>query len=315
MPKKKTYAKKISFRKKGFLDLPFSWIFALIVGAIILFGAIYFATRASNVANTASSAQAGASLVNLLSPLENGVGSANMITITLPLNSRIDHQCSSFGNFGKDTLSVDQLINGKWGGTGVSISSQNKYIFSPVFFQGKTFNVFSEPFNLPFNVADLMYMTNAQTKYCFVNMPLSSETALMNLNQNNFEFSTCSGNATKICFNSNSNCDINVNTNAGTVEKSGSIMYFEGDALMYAAIFSDKSIYECELGRLMKRTSSLTDIYLEKATILQKEGCIPQTNFAGFQNSLNGYNSSEDIFTVSNYANQLENGGYQCNLW
>jgi hypothetical protein len=316
MPKIKRFRQR-NGAKRGFLDLPFSWVFALIVGAIILFGAIYFATRASNVANTESSAQTGSSLLNLLSPLQNGVESANSITINLPVNSIINHQCSTFGNFGTDSISVDQFVNNKWTDTGVKISSENKYIFFPSSLQGKNLNVFSEPFSFPFKVADLMYVTNADTKYCFLNMPTTSRKGLQNLNQGNFEYDNCSNDSVKVCFNSNINCNVNVDTNYRTVTKNGNTVYFQGDALMYAAIFSDQKIYECELGRLMNRTKTLLDIYKEKSANLLKVGCDSSTDFAGFQSDLESFNGSADLYILSNDANNMNsiNSNSGCTLW
>ena len=43
-------------------------------------------------------------------------------------------------------------------------------------------------------------------------------------------------------------------------KKDNGRMYYEGDALMYAAIFSEKEDYECQLDRLMNRAEQLFKI-------------------------------------------------------
>ena len=51
-------------------------------------------------------------------------------------------------------------------------------------------------------------------------------------------------------------------------KKNNSRVVFEGDALMYAAIFSDAETYECNLKRLMNRLGRLAKVYEDKADIV-----------------------------------------------
>ena len=48
--------------KKGFLDISFSWIFAFLIGAMILVGAVYGVNKFSSVKNIENSAELGTAL-------------------------------------------------------------------------------------------------------------------------------------------------------------------------------------------------------------------------------------------------------------
>lgn len=304
--------------KKGFLDISFSWIFALIIGAVIIFGAISFVHRVSDIKSSQNSAEAGTSLVNLLNPLQTVLESSKSITISLPVESKINHFCSTAGNFGQDTFSIQEYLNKKWTNAGVGISTENKYIFTPSVLQSKELYVFSEPFKFPYPVANLMYFSDAQSKYCFVSAPPKIESNLKDLNQSNFEFDNCSVGSTKICFGGQ-NCDINVNLDQKTVTKNGNTMYFDGDALMYGAIFSDKKTYDCEIVRLQKRTKALLSVYTDKSNNLQKIGCDSSlsADFSTFNSELSSFNDTSEIFGIFKTVNDINsiNQNSGCQLW
>jgi len=303
--------------KRGFLDISFSWIFAFLIGAMILTGAIYGINKFSSIKNTQNSAELGVALKNLLTPLESGVETTKSITITLPVLSKINHGCDNYGNFGGETFSLQEKVKNKWTNSGVPISFKDKYIFTPEVFEGQTFNIFSKPFNFPFKVANLIYFSNSKDKYCFVGFSRGTETELKNLNQNNFEFGTCSTGAIKVCLGGNSNCDINVKTSDNSVEKNGEKVYFETDALMYAAIFSDKITYECELKRLMKRADELTDIYSSKSANLIQVGCSSSVDFTLFRQGISNLEDSEDLVFINQAGKNMDsiNKYSGCRLW
>ncbi len=306
-------------KKKGFLDLSFSWIFAFLVGAIILFGAVYTINKISNVKNAENSAELGTALKNLLIPLESGVESAKSISITLPVESKIRHLCDSSGDFGEENISVEEKSKNKWTKTKVPIFFKDKYLFLPKLSKFKKFYVFSKPFEFPFKIANLIYFSNAEEKYCFVNPPREIKIELKNLNQDNFEFRDCSENSKKICFGAGSNCDVFVNLNLKEVKRNGEKVYFEGDALMYAAIFSDKQTYECEVKRLMNRTKKLLSIYQEKASNLLQIGCDSSLgeNFNQFRNELSSSTGSENLYLLAETSKEINslNKYSGCTLW
>jgi len=97
-------------------------------------------------------------------------------------------------------------------------------------------------------------------------------------------------------------------------------MYYEGDALMYAAIFSDKEEYECQVKRLMNRAKKLFEIYQDKADfVLQKTECNSEIDMELIQmiSLLNGYHSSQDVEVINILAQniQYKNENAECRLW
>jgi len=86
---------------------------------------------------------------------------------------------------------------------------------------------------------------------------------------------------------------------------------------MYAAIFSDKNTYECQVKRLMKRTSNLADLYDEKGALLAQQGCADSINLQSLANSANSIRDSQDLSNLNPVVNQLkaQNGFANCKLW
>lgn len=309
--------------KRGFLDISFSWIFAFLIGAMILAGAIYGINKFSSLKNTQNSAELGTTLKNLLTPLETGIEGTKSISITLPLNSRISHLCDAGGSFGTETFSVQEKIKNKWTPSGVPVFFSDKYVFLPSSSEGQTYNVFSKSFDFPFKIANLIYFSNSKDIYCFVGLDKNTKLELKNTEQKNFEFDTCSGSSIKVCYDSPGNCDIKIDPMQKTVTKDGKSVYYEGDALMYAAIFSDNATYECEVKRLMKRADELTNIYISKEGNLASRGCSSSVDFSSsvngpsFKSDLENFGSSADLASMVkevNYLNSI-NKNSDCRLW
>lgn len=305
--------------KKGFLDISFSWIFAFLVGGIILFGAIYGVARLTSIQSTQFSAEVGSTFSNLLSPLEAGLESGRSITITLPVESRIENSCETFGDFGSMTLTIRESEREKYSGSGVGISSVNKYLFSPTSIEGKEFFVFAKEFNFPFKVSNLIYVLNSEERYCFLVAPNEVRRELSNFNAPNFEFSDCSPFSKKVCFGRETDCEILVDYTGRTVQKNGQTMHFATDALMYGAIFSDKLNYECQVSRLMKRTKEISDIYYEKSVFLLQVGCDSSVDslLLGFNMDLSGFQNSQDLNLLESQAGMINsiNRNSGCRLW
>ena len=107
----------------------------------------------------------------------------------------------------------------------------------------------------------------------------------------------------KVCFNGE-NCDINVNYITGIVSKKSdnSTVTFYSDALMYGAIFSDKTTYECQLKRLMERETQLSSLYIKKANTLSQIGC--NSNLVSDLTQLSSLSNS---FSSSTNLNEFNN--------
>lgn len=308
-------------KKKGFLQISFAWLFAIIVGAVILFLTIYAVTKTVGTQEAVVGAKTAKEIGVLLNPLETGFEVGKTTQIVFPVETRIYNRCKDVGLFGKQGILISQKSFNKWTATDVEVSFENKYIFSGEYSEGKSFYIFSKPLELPFKVTDLIYLTSFNDNYCFKDAESEISEELEVLGQPNIFLDDCDDLTNKIdvCFADN-DCDVNVNYNAGTVEKNGSTMYFEGDALMYAAIFSSEEIYNCQLQRVMKRVYELSEIYQDKEAFISQRGC--QSNLKNdliiLSNEANKFDDSTDIIDIWNAAQNVEDKNKlnsQCRLW
>jgi len=257
--------------KLGAFEISFAWLFAILVGGFILFLAIFASVKLIGVGEQEVSAKTSKEIGILLNPLETGFESARSASFTLPSETRIFGSCDLEGNFGRQLIRVSQKSFNKWVETDLEVQFLNKFIFNEEFVEGNKFYVFSKPFNFPFKVGDLIYLSSAN--YCFVDAPEQISREIENLNQANLIVEDCSDSSVKVCFSSGSDCNLEVDYTGKSVKKSSGTMYFEDDSLMYAAIFSDKEVYECQIKRLMKKIEKLSKIYQDKIVITSREGC------------------------------------------
>ncbi len=304
---------------KGFLQISFAWLFAIIVGGFILFLAIYASTKIINTEQTSLDAGTAKEIGVLLNPLETGFETGKKNSITLPAETRIYNRCNNNGVFGRQIIKISQKSFDKWTDTNVNVGFSNKYIFSENFVEGKKFFLFSKPFKFPFKVTDLIYLISSDKNYCFVNAPDEIKSELSDLNQENLFTKNCPAKSVKVCFDSK-DCNVSVNYGGGYVEKGNETMYFYSDALMYAAIFSEKEIYECQLKRVMQRGEQLTSLYKDKAEFISREGCNSNLDsdlleLGNLENSLSGSENLNNY--MINLANNLkkENDLAECKLW
>lgn len=306
--------------EKGFLQISFAWMFAIIIGAFILFLAIFASTKIFKTEQLSSDAETAKEIGVLLNPLETGFETGKTTSIKLPSETRIHNRCNNDGFFGRQIIRVSQKSFDEWSDTNVNVGFSNKHIFSENYVEGKKFFIFSKPFNFPFKVADLIYITSSEKKYCFSNAPKEIENEISNLNQENLFSDNCPEESIKVCFDSSANCDIVVNYGGRYVDKNNERMYFYSNSLMYAAVFSDKEIYECQLKRVMQRGEQLALIYKDKAQFISREGCTTNLNQELLELS-NLENQLGDSQNLNNYmvnlANELEakNNLEECKLW
>jgi len=305
--------------KRGYLEISFGWLFALIVGAFILFLAIFASTKIIKTGEIEIDAKTAKQIGVLTNPLETGFESAKSVSMTLPVEARIYARCREDSKFGKQLVQVSQKSFGKWTETDVDVSFANKYIFGENYAEGKKFFIFSKPFEFPFKVADLIYITSSNKKYCFFEAPEEIADEISGISQENLAVENCSENSVKICFQ-RSDCEINVYKTQGYVEKNSNKLYFEGDALMYAAIFSEKTNYECEVKRLMQRVNSLAKIYKDKGDFISRAGCSSSLNnelemlISATENFSGAENLALIIADVQDLGEKNEENS-QCKLW
>ena len=330
----KTKHKKIkkNFRKnKKAFDMPFSWMFAIIVGAVILFLALYATSRFIDVAKYSQYTEAAKSITVLIDPLETGVASALGEVINFKQETRTYYGCyepdASYA-FGRQVLSFSEEsgIKKQWASPGGNITIKNKFIFSEQVEQGKKLYVFSKPFFIGFKVSDIIMISSKE--YCFISSPNIIQESLENLNLRNINLTTninfCSEKSIKVCFETEyAGCDISVYGNEDmtvgyVIKQQGQRLEYIGN-LVYAAIFSDASTYECNLKRLSKKISELAKVYSRKTEVLSSKGCdsiIKQylDTIAGLTDDLSSYSDLNQAYLLSKQMD-TENKQAQCQVY
>jgi len=303
--------------KKGFIQISFPWIFAIIIGIFVLFLAIYGVTKLIKNQQTIQDVKTSKELGILLNPLETGFEENKKTSLTFPVNTRIFLTCKLDENFGKQFIKISQESFNKWTDTNVDVGFSNKYIFANSTIQGKEFVVFSKAFNFPFKITDLNYIIPAEKTYCFINAPKEITEEIQLINFENILVEDCPENSIQVCFDSE-DCNINVNTGLKRINKKDGRVYYEGNALMYAGIFSDKETYECQLKRLMKRLGMLCQIYKDKAFTLSKIGCNTNIDLDNLIYYADNFQSSANLNSLKSFSDEINSKNKQnslCRLW
>jgi len=307
--------------KKGF-EFSFTWLFAIVVGVMILGLAIYGVSKISSNWQYTSDTEIGKKIAILTNPLQSGFAEASYGKIEFNKETKIFNDCYKQG-FGKNEISVSTKseINEEWQQQGGATSVHNKYIFGQG--QAKEFYVFSKPFYFPFKVADLTFLISEE--YCLVDAPVEIENEVSNLNMENIKIGDCAGEIT-VCFGSRG-CDINIygtcsencetEFDEGYVEKSGEKLSYVG-GLMWGAVFSDDNTYECNVKRLMYRSGKACEVFLEKAQLAEARGC--DTNLEtdlSFFKELVSKSGASNLVSVNQVAKEIDdkNSGEVCGLW
>ena len=316
--------------KKGAIEISYSWIFAIFAGVVIVFLALYVSSKLINTGQQTMSAKTGKEIGVLLNPLETDFQSSQSTTITIPVETRINNICDvteSKGVFGSQGINIEQKSFKKWVDTDLNVEFENKYIFSQKQIEGKVFYIFSKQFQSPFKVADLFYFISSKQRYCFKDAPGSVVEEISSLgNETYIVAGNCSKQDITVCFG-NDQCNMSVvigSNNFGYVLKDGEKLYFtlnenDGNSLMYAAIFADKEIYECQVQRLMSRLSELSMLYANKEGILKIKGCEGNLgeDLISLGSMASAVNASSQIPDLTFLVNRIEgnNEGRECALW
>ncbi len=315
----------LKYKKKA--QFNFVWLFAIIAGATILVLAIYGAMKAGDSMRFQTDTEVAKSISIITDPLQAGFSEGSFGRILFKQETRINNFCFD-DEFGKHAISVSTKsdVGEAWNIPGEQVSVHNKYIFSSETNSGKEYYVFSKPFEFPYKVADLIFLT--PEKYCFLNAPDEIVEEVEGMNIQNIEIENCTvEDSVKVCFGSGSDCDVKVRGscfsgcksvyNWGSVEKYGSNMNYVGN-LMYAAIFSDKEIYDCNVRRLMHRTGMIAQGLIDKADLMDARSC--NTNLKIdliYWNSATINATSSDLSRLYTVSKNLENKNNRevCGLW
>lgn len=314
--------KRIFESKKAF-EMSFAWMFAIIAGAVILFLAIYFASKMISSERFAVDAQTSAKMSILLDPLETSVEAGKASTISFNKEMRIyNDRCGVSGNFGSQEIGTTAKSNlgEKWQEPAYGKELYNKYLFSQEIEQGKEFFVFSVPFEFPFKISDLIIFS--ADKYCFLEATNDIKDNLEGLNLQGVMFTddenNCSEGSKIVCFGQSSGCDIEVYESS--VVKDSKVLYYTGN-LVYAALFSDAKVYECNIKRLINlRLVNLALVYKDKIDFVQQRGCdsLLELPIANLINSARALNSSQEILLMQETVDEIdkaESGASKCKVY
>jgi hypothetical protein len=305
----------------------FVWLFAIVAGGAILFLAIYGALQAGDTIRYGSDTKAAKSIAILTDPLQAGFAEGSFGKIMFQQEARVRNVCFD-GEFGKNDISVamKSSVGEAWNSAGGATSIHNKYIFSSEKNSGFDYYVFSKPFDFPYEISDLIFLTSED--YCFVNAPEDVVDEVVGLNIPNIETDDCGdGEVVNVCFGGGADCDVVVYGSCmsgcdsvydeGTVVKGSDDMKYVG-SLMYGAIFSDRLIYDCNVRRLLYRTGKIAELFSEKADLMDARDC--GTNLKGdlvvWGGLLNGA-GVEDLMSLRPVADDIERKNVRglCNLW
>jgi len=306
--------------KKG-IEFSFAWLFSVIAGAFILFLAIYIGYRMISTSEHQAGTVTAKELSIIFEPMETGLASGKATEATLSQETMIFNVCSDFGVFGEQAISTALKKGWSFSSPSAPIKITNKYIFSNSSFSGRKMYFFSKPFNFPYKVSDIIMITSKD--YCFTNAPDFAREDIENLNLGNIGFDTnCSQDSIKVCFASGTKCDMTVYSNDGyetgyIAKASGEKLYFI-DNLMYAGIFSDSDIYECNVKRLAKKAIQIALIYSDESKIVsEKCSAVSEASLAGFATQLSNIKTSADLITIKQLSESLddENSFSECRLW
>jgi hypothetical protein len=267
-------------KKKAQFD--FVWIFALVAGGAILLLAIIGAMKLGDTERYQSDTEVAKSLSTIIDKLQTGFSEGEYGTVNFRQDARINNLCLDDGDFGKNELSISTHsdVGDEWNLAGGATSIHNKYIFSEDQVTGKDFYVFSLPFDFPYKVTDISILVSET--YCFTGLSESLTEELSRTPYPFIELENCTATSKKVCFGPANDCDIKVYGTCtsgcdslydeGKVVNRGAEMRYVGN-LMYAAIFSDKGIYDCNVERLLHRTGRIAEELMQKADLMDARQC------------------------------------------
>jgi len=304
--------------KRAILGIGFNWIFAIIVGGVILFLAIYGASKFISSGEQVLYTGTAAKLISLLDPATGLASGMKPAEINFKKLSKIYFECNVWRNqpFGEQTIAFsEQTFGEKYGDKGREVTIKNKYVFAEDVLEGEKIHYFIMPFFMSFKVDDIIMMSSEN--YCFYDSPEEVKENVESLGIKNVVLMNSSAegcNGVKVCFGStSSDCDLSISGEClgcrnkyeyGNVIKNGKKMYYMGD-LIYAAIFSAPEIYECNVKRLKSKFDELSLIYIDKIKIIERKGC--SSNIGAKLGAMQGdINSSRDLIGLVDEINSID---------
>lgn len=316
----------------------FQWIFAIVAGIAILALAIYGVSRISDSQRYQTDTEIAKKISIITDPLQAGFAEGKFGEIQFRQTTRMSNVClKSGGDFGKNEVSVStrSRIGEEWNMAGGATSIYNKYLFSYENIEGDDFYVLSKTFYLPFKIADLVIITSDSKEYCFVGAPEIFVDEIEGLNLKNVHTENCSlideDRLETVCFGYSPECDVVIkgdcNMNCGEygiydygivedLNKNEEKKYVGN--LLWGAIFSEKIVYDCDVERLLFRTSKISEVLAEKASLMDSRGC--STNLNGdmvLLSEMTAEGDSDDLISIYGLSKDIDykNERELCGLW
>lgn len=284
---------RAAINKKAQME-QFNWIFVLVAGTIIL---VFFITIVQKQKLISETKLAGTLRTDISAILTgSGVTPDTTNILTMPKTS-IYFTCDQ-----------EDYSDFEIGRTGVNKKTPFDVIFAPNLVKGPTLITWTKEFRLPFKIMNFLYLTDAQVRYIFVfnsgnnfaqdifdDFPeevnreyISSATVSIDKNNYKVKFVFFDNFDSTAAYNFRNMADEDVTAikiNQENIEfykkdeDQGSVFISEGtipylsdpeNAVIYGAIFSDdKTFFECNMKKALKRLAVVARIFADKEAELE----------------------------------------------
>jgi len=262
----------LRLNKKG-IAISFNWIFSMIAGVLILIFLVYFAVQNTDLFGNVTSKVVSEELEILFSGIET---IKTKTSLNFDKNVELRFSC----NQGKQVLNV----NGKSGN-----SLKGKIVFAPNIVESDVFNIATQPWNVPFRVANFIYLWDEGYEFSgdapeidlIEELRGNGEKIVFALDNN----AGCanSGNLKTIYYTHDEDLDDYLGYVCFEGQRSSPVRFY-GKAMLIGAVLSDTSNnFECVKSGIQKRLEVVNDIYYKKsqkmiASPVDIDNCNPQIN-------------------------------------
>jgi len=293
--------------KKGISDIPFKWIFILIVGALIIAFFVRFAYQHIETTNKINTRQMIYNLDDQLNALSTSQQSNKYIDIKQELNL----SCGSLNSldFKKST---------------------EKIIFSPSTLKNEKIAAWTLSWEFPFKIANLYYLSNKNIRYLLIydtttfnyvknlQIPQIFNYQLMdikNLNQNVLQRSSSTLQQVNLIFFTQpkyitlTGPKVNivvVNITKKDIKINNKHYTYLDEPLLYGAIFAPEN-YDCLYEKSLAQLQFISDIYSQKAyyLLIKVNNPLCKSKLTISKNTLDIFKTLNGIILYQ-YKNQLE---------
>lgn len=254
----------MKLNKKGF-EISFSWLFAVIAGISVFLFLTWFAVKQTDLFGNVSAQAAAEELdIAFTSFSSSMIGTK----LNFPKDVELEFKC--------DSNEERMLINGKGGK-----KLKGNIVFSPNNMKNNEFSLWTKGWNIPFRVSNFIFLADNKHRY---NLDGISSTELEGVP----DIFKTGVDGEKINFVQGRDgspsddektiyleYDSELDEHYGTIYIKGNegqpLSYF-GDAMIYAAIFSDKDNFDCLYNKAKERAENVIKVYEERAKEM-RGGC------------------------------------------